>query len=116
MHNPRSLMCPYNNCAKKFGKLIMLTDATTIPRGTYYACPHCKSRVDIFVENQNLLSIKSHGNAKEAPPMACLFHFGYLAELKQISKDFPTPKECLACRQITECLLKNLRLTTKPTK
>ncbi|UCF59035.1 MAG: hypothetical protein JSV15_01020 [Candidatus Bathyarchaeota archaeon] len=108
MNNQSSLVCPYSNCAKKFAKLIMLTDVTKIPRDTYYACPHCKSRVDIVVQNQDLFSIKPHGNGKEAPPMACPFHFGYLAELKKISKDFPTPKDCWACRQITECLLNNL--------
>lgn len=116
MHNPRSLVCPYNNCAKKFDKLIMLTDITKIPRGTYYACPHCKCPVDIVVENQDLLSIKPRGNGKDAPPMGCQFHFGYLAELKQMSKDFPTPKECFACRQMTECLLNNLGLPTRPAK
>ena len=112
MSNP-SLVCPYNNCGKKFGKLIMLTDATKIPRDTYYACPHCKTQIDVLVEGRSLFSIERHGNGKEAPPMGCPFHYGYLSELKQMSKDFPTPKECLACPQITDCLLNDLWPTTK---
>ncbi|UCE28492.1 MAG: hypothetical protein JSV85_04195 [Candidatus Bathyarchaeota archaeon] len=108
MSNPRSLVCPYNNCGKKFGKLIMLTDTTKLPRNTYYACPHCKTRIDVLVEDRSLFSIERHGNGKEAPPMGCPFHYGHLSELKQTSKDNPTPKECLACPQITDCLLNDL--------
>ncbi|UCG45406.1 MAG: hypothetical protein JSV58_01090 [Candidatus Bathyarchaeota archaeon] len=108
MHKSWSLTCPYNNCGKKFDRLVMLTDATKVPRTTYYACPHCKTRVDVLVEDQSLSSVRPHGNGKDAPPMGCQFHFGYLAELKEESKDFPTPSECLACPQITDCLLNNL--------
>ena len=49
-----STKCPYPDCKKKIRQMIMLIDNTRIPRETYYACPHCKNRIDLIFKRGSL--------------------------------------------------------------
>ncbi|MBC7130602.1 hypothetical protein H5T51_05215, partial [Candidatus Bathyarchaeota archaeon] len=53
------LQCPYKGCEKKFDKPILLTDSSTIPRQTYYACPHCMSKLEIISDGIKIIEIKA---------------------------------------------------------
>jgi len=52
------LKCPYKGCEKSFDKPTVLTDSSSMPRVTYYACPYCMSKLDIIVENMKLVGVK----------------------------------------------------------
>lgn len=100
------MKCPYPGCGKDFDKFIMLVDDfNKVIRETYYACPHCKSRVDIVVTNEDAFKFSSGG--KDIPPSAsvCPYYFGYLS---LFCKKSPIPEECLTCARITKCMTKNL--------
>lgn len=107
MHRHPTFKCPYDECQKPFQKPLALTDSTTIPRETYYVCPHCMSKINIIVENKkhiNSVSIKKAENAKEIPPEKCPNYFGYLRSLPD---DAPIPDECLTCPKMVACHFKN---------
>jgi len=101
----QKLTCPHNDCGKKFTKFIMLTDPTKIPRETYYACPHCKSKVDIITDSKTLFFSSPWRKTKEKPSYGCQYHFGYL---KLYFKGSPVPETCLTCPQLTECMAKEV--------
>jgi DNA-directed RNA polymerase subunit RPC12/RpoP len=102
MFESKAFVCPYSQCRKMFRKALMLTDSSKIPRETYYACPHCLSRVDVAVddvENVSGFSVKvSEGNGLSAV-VECPHQFGYL---KDIPKN-AIPDECLACTNLIQC-------------
>jgi len=84
----------------------MLTDMSKVPRETYYACPHCLTKVEISVKNQNNLksvSVKTSENAEEGPLLECPHRFGYL---KTLPEDAPIPDECLTCPRMIRCFVK----------
>lgn len=100
------MKCPYPSCGKKFDKLIMLIDDfSKVVRETYYACPHCKSRVDIVVTSEDAFKFSPKG--KDIPPSTsvCPYYFGYLS---LFCKESPIPEECMTCTRITKCMTKNL--------
>ena len=103
MHNEK-LTCPYKGCGKSFDKPTILTDASTIPRQTYYACPYCMSKIDIIVEKMKIIGVKS----TEYPtvfetPAKCAHYFGFLNALP---RDAPIPDECLVCPKVLQCNIK----------
>lgn len=83
----KSLICPNVECGKVFQKVLILADLSKMPHETYYACPHCFSRVDIAVK-------------EEKSPLECPYYFGFL---KTYPKKTPIPDECLTCPKIIEC-------------
>ncbi len=93
--------CPYPGCGKKFDQLIMLVDHTRIPRDTYYACPHCKSRIDVVFERKSLRFTNHSGNGTEEDSSDCPYYFGYL---KLFSRGARIPEKCLTCKRLTECM------------
>ncbi|HDI06825.1 MAG TPA: hypothetical protein ENF76_00465 [Candidatus Bathyarchaeota archaeon] len=109
MRRKHRFICPNDECRKGFDKPIMLTDTLSIPRQTYYACPYCKSKLEIVVENEKVLKIvslkKAEGtvltaSADDRTPKNCPFHFGFLSSLP---KNCPVPDECLTCPKIIQC-------------
>jgi len=98
------LKCPYDGCGMSFDKPTVLTDSSTIPRASYYACPYCNSKIDILVEGMKIAGIK----ATEYPrvfdsPAKCAQYFGFLNSLP---KDQAIPDECLVCPKVIQCGLK----------
>lgn len=93
--------CPH--CGKAFNKLAMLVDDSGMIRETYYACPHCKSRVDLKV-NSKALQFSRKG--KDVSPSAsnCPYYFGYLS---LFCNGGVVPETCLTCSKITRCMTEN---------
>jgi DNA-directed RNA polymerase subunit RPC12/RpoP len=98
------LRCPYKGCGKSFEKPSVLTDLSTIPRETYYACPYCSSKLDILVEDMKIVSVKPTEYPKVFDsPAKCARYFGFL---NRISKDAPVPDECLICPKVLQCTVR----------
>lgn len=101
----QTLRCPYKGCGKSFEKPTVLTDSSTVPRQTYYACPYCMSKIDITVDNKmKLVGVKTaeHPQVFDSPAK-CVHYFGFLDTLP---KDDAIPDECLVCPKILQCSLK----------
>jgi len=99
------LVCPYVECRKGFEKPLMLTDYSRTPRETYYACPHCLTKVDVVAKDRSLdsVSLETSGNAPEKTPSECGFRFGYL---KTLPRDATIPDGCLTCPKLLQCFVK----------
>jgi DNA-directed RNA polymerase subunit RPC12/RpoP len=94
------LRCPYKGCEKTFEKPTVLTDTSSIPRESYYACPFCMSKIDIVTEKMKVVTVK----ATEYPPMvfdspAKCAHFSGLLGIG----NSPLPDECLVCPKVLQC-------------
>jgi DNA-directed RNA polymerase subunit RPC12/RpoP len=98
------LKCPYKGCGKSFDKPTVLTDSSSMPRETYYACPYCMSKLDVIVENMKLVGVKTTDYPKVFDsPAKCAHYFGFLTALP---KDAPIPDECLVCPKVLQCNIK----------
>ena len=97
------MQCPNPECRKKFDQLIMLVDHTKVPRETYYACPHCKSRIDIVFNKESLRFRNKSGSIMREKQSSCPHYFGYL---KLFTRGAKIPEECLTCKRLTECMHK----------
>jgi len=84
---PKPITCPNTGCGKTFQKALVLTDLAKKPRTTYYACPHCLSKVEIVVK-------------EETSSLECIYYFGFL---KTLPKKTPVPDYCLTCPKIIQC-------------
>jgi DNA-directed RNA polymerase subunit RPC12/RpoP len=103
MFESKAFVCPYFQCRKTFRKPLMLTDSSKIPRETYYACPHCLSKVDVAVDNEentHEFSVKIPERKEMTRPIECPHHFGYL---KNHPKNSSIPDECFACANLIQC-------------
>lgn len=99
------LKCPYKGCEKSFDKPTVLTDSSTIPRQTYYACPYCMSKIDVIVEDVKIVGVKPTEYPKVFDsPAKCVHYFGFLNTL--LPKDAAIPDECLVCPKILQCSVK----------
>jgi len=100
------LVCPYVGCGRSFAKPTVLTDESKLPRETYYACPHCYSRLEILVDDSKKMRVVSVRRASDpgdiAPPY-CHHYFGFL---QGIAEKVSLPDECLTCAKIMQCLVK----------
>ncbi len=54
LHGGSKLKSPYNGCRKWFERPTLLTDLSTTPRKSSYACPHCVSKIDVNSEVSRL--------------------------------------------------------------
>ena len=100
LHNEK-LKCPYKGCGKAFEKPTVLTDSTTIPRETYYACPYCQSKIDVMTENLKITDVKPTEYPKVFDsPAKCARYFGFL---NTIPRSGTIPDECLICPKVLQC-------------
>ncbi len=98
------LFCPYENCRKGFEKPLQLTNPSLIMRETYYACPHCHSKIDITVEDLHVVRVEKCEDGEHiTPPANCPHDFGYL---KTLQENVSIPDECLTCSKILQCSIK----------
>lgn len=98
------LKCPYDGCGKSFDKPTVLTDSSMVPRESYYACPHCNSKVNILVEGMSIVRVKATEYPKVfESPAKCAHYFGFL---NSIAKDASIPDECLVCPKVLQCGVK----------
>jgi len=103
--NSGALHCPYTQCGKRFEKPIVLTDTTNILRETYYACPHCRCKLDLSVDKTSgsVISIEATRNPVEMAPANCKHYFGYL---KVLDESAQIPDECAICPKVMHCFIK----------
>lgn len=95
------LRCPYKGCERQFERPTVLTDASVVPRISFYACPHCMSRLDIQMEGLKVKSVQ----ASDYPmvfdsPAKCAHYFGFLHAFPDGA---PLPDECLICPKVLQC-------------
>lgn len=120
-------VCAYLRCGKAFETPVRLTDLSHKPSSeTYYACPHCFSKVDNaeIVRSSSISSELEHlhdggygltagvGGSKKAGDVAqkelskestlnCPHHVGYL---KTRPKNEVVPDGCFLCPKILQCM------------
>jgi hypothetical protein len=95
------LKCPYKGCEKSFSKPTVITDASSIPRQTHYACPHCMSKLDIVTDNMKIIDIKAmeYPTVFDSPAKCAQFNGG-------LGGSFPSgvmPDDCLVCPKALQC-------------
>jgi hypothetical protein len=88
MPEEQLMVCPQVKCGKSFNKPIKLTVRVDGSLETYYACPHCFSRVKTLETVKNNVA-------------GCAHYVGYL---KTRPKDSPIPDKCLTCSRILQCM------------
>jgi DNA-directed RNA polymerase subunit RPC12/RpoP len=104
IHHEAKLKCPYKGCGKSFDRPAVLTDSSTFPRRSNYACPHCMSKIDLKVEKMKVV----HVSPLEYPkvfesPAKCANYTGFL---HATLADRPIPDECLICPKVLQCSIK----------
>jgi len=105
----QAVVCSYAKCGKSFSEPIELTVRAKGSLETYYACPHCFSRVSVSDKSGKSLN-EAHVGAsrdtskdiKENDVADCPYSLGYL---KTRPKDSPIPDECLTCAAIMKCMM-----------
>jgi len=100
------LHCPYAMCNKSFEKPIVLTDSSQLLRETYYACPHCRSKIEIITEDPihpKLVSVDDMFHVGQKAPMKCPHYFGYLRALPDSEN---MPDECAVCPKVMQCFIR----------
>jgi len=124
MARDQATACPYDKCGKFFSEPIKLTVRAESSLETYYACPHCFSRVSDLdnlekspketpstdlkkgLDEAPLKDLKkakpeeAKGNEKDKP-VGCAH---YLKYLKTRPKDAPIPDDCLTCAALMKCM------------
>ena len=96
------LRCPYHGCEKIFDKPTVLTDRSCVPRESYYACPHCMSKIDVVTQGIKVIDIKAvdYPATVFESPAKCAHYNGLLG---QVGLSGPLPDECLVCPKILQC-------------
>ena len=105
------LVCPYENCGKGFKQPVLLTDEAEVQHETYYACPHCLSKVDLVLQDaKNFGAVKAVASVdakthfcKQQKPDDCPHYIGYL---KALPENASLPEGCLTCPKVMLCLAK----------
>jgi DNA-directed RNA polymerase subunit RPC12/RpoP len=105
------LVCPYETCGKEFKQPVLLTNEAENLHETYYACPHCHSKVDLVLEDaEDFRTVKVVASAdvkayvcKDERPENCSHHVGYL---KMLPENASLPEGCLTCPKVMLCIAK----------
>ena len=99
---PKTIICPYEGCKKEVERFILLTDFSKTPRETYYACPHCLTKIDIVAKDSNLNSVSAETSHTPVgkTTMECTY---YLGHLKTLPRKGTIPDECLVCPKLLKC-------------
>jgi hypothetical protein len=108
MPREQAIVCSYVKCGKVFSVPIELTVRANGSLETYYACPHCFSRVCVSKSLGKSISEAPLGALKKASKGGknkddgnCAHFLGYL---KTRPKDVQIPDECLTCSRILKCM------------
>ncbi len=107
MPQGQATVCPYVKCGKILSEPIKLTVRAEGSLETYYACPHCFSRMSFSDNLEKGLGEAPLGALRDASKsikndaVYCAHSLGYL---KTRPKDSPIPDECLTCSRILKCM------------
>jgi hypothetical protein len=107
LNHEEKLRCPYKGCGKSFERPAVVTDHNTLPRHSFYACPHCQSKIDLIIEGMKVIDIKpmEYPTVFESPAKcAC-----YSSFLNAVSNDMTLPEECLVCPKVLQCSIRRQR-------
>ena len=105
MHfHEEKLRCPYKGCQKSFEKPTVVTDMSTLPRQSFYACPYCMSKIDIVTENTKVIDVRPTEYPTVFDSPAKCAHFSGL--LDTMPPDAPLPDECLICPKVLQCTIR----------
>lgn len=98
------LKCPYKGCEKSFERPAVVTDRNGLVRQSFYACPHCQSKIDLIIEGTKVVEIKPIEYPKVFDsPAKCAHYSGFLDAL---SRDMTLPEECLVCPKVLQCSIR----------
>ena len=105
------LVCPYGNCGKEFKQPVLLTNEAESLHETYYACPHCHSKVDLVLQDgEDLSTVKVVASvdvkayvSKDERPESCPHFIGYL---RMVPESASLPEGCLTCPKVMLCIAK----------
>lgn len=106
------LVCPYRTCGKDFKQPVLLINETDSQHETYYACPHCHSKVDLVLQDaKDIGTAKAVASvdvkafiSKEERPENCPHYIGYL---KTLPENASLPERCLACPKVMLCFVRH---------
>ena len=113
-----NLRCPYKGCEQTFDKPSMLTDRSVIPSESYYACPHCMSKIELVTDKLKIVDIRAVGYAAEvfeSPAKCAHYSSGSLNSPavrtnpesgngnSQKCNQGVLTDECLICPKILQC-------------
>lgn len=105
--NQKSFKC--SACNRTFSKPILATLSSCRQVQTYYACPHCLTKIAKTKNPKgkrgkgDLSTVEKVGKAASMleSDVECKHFLGYL---KKRPKDTSIPDECLLCEKMIECL------------
>ena len=101
IHRAPALKCPYQGCGKTFDKPTILIDPSSLPRRTFYACPHCMSKLNIIVSGQKVVDVRRLESGQVlGSPAKCAYYSGSIG---LPSDDEVILEECLLCPKIMQC-------------
>ena len=110
--------CPNPTCQRTFENLIIVKDNSKQPAETFYACPYCLTRLDPtatqvlkkqeptyqnYTETTPITPVKIEQPTTNETPNNCPFYYGYLSIHY---KDTIIPQQCLNCKKMLDCTLK----------
>jgi hypothetical protein len=95
------LHCPYKGCEKHFDRPTMITDASVIPRQTYYACPFCMSRLELETAKDKIVGVRGTEYPIVFDSPAKCAHFSGL--LNAPAGSTSTQDDCLICPKVLQC-------------
>lgn len=101
-------VCTYIKCGKTYKEPILVTNLSAdAQEKTYYACPHCLSKVNIpekktQKQEETANEPEEDAESEEDNSLTCPYHFGYL---KTKPKNASIPDECLTCPKMIKCLI-----------
>ncbi|MEM2917469.1 MAG: hypothetical protein QXN63_03835 [Candidatus Bathyarchaeia archaeon] len=102
------IVCTYVKCGKTYKEPIIVTNlSSNAQEKTYYACPHCLSKVNMPKKEtqkpkDTAKETEEDTEKEEDSSPTCPYHFGYL---KTKPKNASIPDECLTCPKMIKCLL-----------
>jgi hypothetical protein len=101
LHRAAELKCPYEGCGKSFDKPTILIDPSTLPRKTFYTCPHCMSKLNIVVSGEKVVDVKrlEYGQVLDSPAK-CAYYSGLVTPQADTEVVL---EECLLCPKIMQC-------------
>jgi hypothetical protein len=100
-----SFTCQNECCRKAFAKPLKALILQSGSGEVYEACPRCLSRTMPQDERNDRLPSEDNSHSPATQPL-CSHYLGYLCE--RTEKD-QIPDECVVCKNIIPCMLKNLR-------
>jgi hypothetical protein len=98
------LRCPYKGCGRSFERPAVLTEPDSFLRKSFYACPHCQSKIDLVIEGEKVIDIKPIEYPKVfESPAKCAHYSGFL---NAVSMDITLPEDCLVCPKVLQCTVR----------